>query len=333
MKLFNLVFAISGIGLSYIVHIGDFDNENNVTSYSLSSTKLFGGFNEDTRSYSSNIRFNLTNTSHVGNSMLAIYMYKDNESIAGHEIFYTSFTAKKGINSVNYTINFPNGFNYTNGMNFYFEVGTASGTNYGEYTCKIYPSPKEIVITENNKNNLRIEGYLAKIGDNKRYVERYNFSELSNYFTNDRYYRLLIDDFSFTNIGSDTKDINSATLEFSDSDNLFPFLPSVNNKKYIDLKIEYKQGIYHFSYSNKFYVNPETLQMSYEPRENFSLVEHFYLPRGKSEKFDGYIFTLNILNAGYTKTTLKYDISFNVGHSLIGDCINSDYCVIGGVRV
>lgn len=330
MKIFKLLI-LSAVMLSGMSFIDDMDEEE--TMYTMQSSELFGPIYEGSTSYNGSIYFTPTKAEHINiRCDIEIYMYDDGDEIYGHEIFYKRFTTQRGKNIVTYSLSFPGGF--SSPKNFHFFIATNYGDYISEYHCKIHPCPIKYKITENNKNNVVFDKYTAKVGKNGNISETYDYSNVLPYFTNDRYYRLMVNSMMIKYTSSNKYSYGSAYLYFDDPDNIFPHLEeNVNRKKHIELKCEMVGNYITFAYKNMMYVNPKNMQMSMTQKPGFLTCKYFYLPLGQEERFDGYIFTLTIHSSGVSKIELSYDIVFNTGYSLVGDCIDSDYCVVGGVRV
>lgn len=75
------------------------------------------------------------------------------------------------------------------------------------------------------------------------------------------------------------------------------------------------------------YVNKETLEMSFEPHENYVKTNHFYLPRNEFRKQGDYSFQFSFTDFGNCKSRFTFNFKFNALNNTIGDCINSEYCI------
>lgn len=76
------------------------------------------------------------------------------------------------------------------------------------------------------------------------------------------------------------------------------------------------------------YVNKETLEMSFEPHENYVKTKHFYLPRNGFRNQSNYNFQLSFIDFGNCRSRFTFNFKFNALTNTIGDCINSEYCII-----
>ena len=77
------------------------------------------------------------------------------------------------------------------------------------------------------------------------------------------------------------------------------------------------------------YVNPTSLEMSLVAKPGFVATPYFYLPKNKCEELLDQTFTIMVEEFGHGKTRFNWDIKYTNNHRLIGDCSNSDYCVVG----
>ena len=76
------------------------------------------------------------------------------------------------------------------------------------------------------------------------------------------------------------------------------------------------------------YVHPETLEMSFIPRDGFVATKYFYLPRNKTKQMLNQLFTLKMEKFGYGQINFSWDVRYINNRNLIGDCNDSDFCVV-----
>lgn len=161
--------------------------------------------------------------------------------------------------------------------------------------------------------------------------EKIKFDKTYDYFDVDNYYRLPLEDTFITYECGLLFPGCTAHLHFTDYLKVFPYLD--NDKEVptfdIPLKVNGKIGGVSFSFPSVMYVNPSTLDMSLEARPGFSATRYFYLPKNRSEELLDQTFYLAVKDFGYGKTSFTWPIKYTNNHHLIGDCSNSDYCVIG----
>ena len=172
---------------------------------------------------------------------------------------------------------------------------------------------------------------IINIGDGVRKRETYNFTDNSVVFLNDNYYEISLEgqkilynfykEFTYT----------SASLIFSDIDNLFKDINVLPGKKItVPLTIVQNNKELTFKFQNTFYVNPHTLHMSSKRKMGYVKTSRLYLPINKKEEIEGMKFQIVIKDAGCNKSTITLDVSYYSTRNLFGYCENSDYCITGG---
>lgn len=165
--------------------------------------------------------------------------------------------------------------------------------------------------------------------------DEYNFSDYLDYFLADTYFRLPIEQFNFAYKNKEGTDLeyDSANLIVNGGNQFFPGLNYDNGKAIIPLSIERNgYNLYELKYKNQLYVDKRLLIISTSPREGFVATNHFFFPVNHAKDLEGITFSFEILGAGYNKTNFIWDSSFLAVNPLIGDCQDSEYCIVGEVK-
>ena len=163
--------------------------------------------------------------------------------------------------------------------------------------------------------------------------EKYMFSDFLDYFNVDNYYRL---DLSRLKITYDCFAVfpgGNASLHFVDYNHLFPDLDDNSSVPEFDipLTISQKKTTICFDFPKIMYVNPKTLSMSLVAKPDYLTTKYFYLPVNKKEQLLDQLFTLRVTDFGYGKTSFNWNVRYLNNRGLVGDCTDSDYCVVGEV--
>lgn len=163
--------------------------------------------------------------------------------------------------------------------------------------------------------------------------ESFLFDGFIDYFNVDSYYRIDLNDLYLTYNSPKPFPISHGSLTFIDFNKLFPYLD--NNKPLPEFNIPIvateRYGKIHFSFEEIMYVNPRTLEMSFTARPGFELTRYFYLPINKCQDLMNQVFILKMSNFGHGKISFNWNMRYTNTRYLIGDCSNSDYCVVGEV--
>ena len=196
---------------------------------------------------------------------------------------------------------------------------TPETINAKEYTKNYFTKTYAIVDPDDGKN---------------KYAERIMFNKFIDYFNVNSYHRLSLTDFILTYTCDVPTTTGNAYLTFKDYNHVFKDLddggevPEVR----IPLTMTYKKnkGVL-FAFPSKMYVNPSSLDMSLDIKPGYKETRYFYLPINRRKDLLDQKFTLEVNDFGLNETSFSWDIYYTNNRDLIGDCSNSDYCVIGEV--
>ena len=220
------------------------------------------------------------------------------------------------------------------GFTCVIQVINSSNTVLQELSFDIKPIPK---------TTINVNDYLSSYCSFDRTIidpdrstrnpqERFMFDNFLDYFDVDNYYRLKLNNQKMTYACYKVFPGGKAYLHFIDNDHLFPDLDDKRKvpEVLIPLRIINDGGIY-FDFPTNMYVNPQSLSMSLEAKPGYKLTNYFYLPINSRSKLVDRKFTLVVKDFGHNKTNFNWDIYYTNTRDLIGDCANSDYCVVGEV--
>lgn len=161
--------------------------------------------------------------------------------------------------------------------------------------------------------------------------EKIRFDRTYDYFNVDSYYKLDLNDALITYECTLPCPTCIAHLHFTDFLRIFPYLDSDDAVPNVEIPlrvIQKKTGVC-FAFPSNMYVKPQTLEMSLIAKPGFTETSHFYLPKNRCEELMDQVFTIVAEEFGYAKTSFSWDMRYTNANRLIGDCSNSDYCVIG----
>ncbi len=161
--------------------------------------------------------------------------------------------------------------------------------------------------------------------------EKFKFDQALDYFNSDTYYRLSLEDVLITYECGLPFPGCIAHLHFVDYLKSFPYLDSENEVPTFDIPLRTitKNNRISFAFPQVMYVKPTTLEMSLEARPGFVSTSYFYLPKNRCEEILDQVFSVDVEEFGHGKTSFTWDMRYLNNQRLIGDCSNSDYCVIG----
>lgn len=200
------------------------------------------------------------------------------------------------------------------------------------YSFTIYPINKNKSINANNYKNKSFEveniAYEFTSMGVVNQKEVISFPDYKSYLDIDVYHKLTLDS---VKIETNQKDITyqEAYLRFFDHERLFPYIGHKDNAVTIPLTLVKKDNYWTFAYKNKMYVHPKTCQMSLNPRDGFVLTNNFYLPANQKAKVLENKFMVHIESFGVGLTDINWFLEYIAQLNLIGDCDDSEYCVVG----
>ncbi len=203
------------------------------------------------------------------------------------------------------------------------------------FNFNIYPKSSFAISSKDYKNkNYVISNRVIKLNGQEGISidETFSFKETMDYFSTDQYYRLNLDGIYFTYTCESSFAYSESFLTMEDVNDVFTGLINDEGDIKVPLAISYLNNNVYFTFRDTMYVSLSTLEMSLSPKEGYVQTEYFYLPRNKRNELDGYEFEIYTKNIGYNDTDVSIPLSFYSGRNMIGDCLDGEYCVIGGIR-
>lgn len=77
------------------------------------------------------------------------------------------------------------------------------------------------------------------------------------------------------------------------------------------------------------YVNPKTLYMSNYPKDGYVPSKNIYIPYEYFSELESIHMNVTLLSVGVHRTTFRFESVYYPTNNLIGECHNSDYCIVG----
>lgn len=220
-----------------------------------------------------------------------------------------------------------------NGIDCKVQIIDSSNKEIDGYTFSLKPITKDRINVDDYIRTAYSKQDIVVDPDNyeTKRTEQYRFSGFLDYFNEDNYYRLNLNKLRMTYSCPKTFPGCTAKLKFTDYNNVFPLINGgkLNTSFEIPLRYTYTSGSIWFDFPEQMYVNPKTLEMSLNARPEFRLTKYFYLPINKKDLLLDQTFSLEVTDFGYNKTSFSWDITYLNNRNLLGDCDNSDYCVVG----
>ena len=185
-----------------------------------------------------------------------------------------------------------------------------------------------------NPLNYRSSPYVIK--DRSFYLkdgdveESFLFDEYRDYVECDEYNRLLFGNLSFKYSYPSVLSYRSASVKFLDPENLFPDIQKDGDGyRYLSTNLLEREGRIYVDFPSLYY-DPITLIAN--DRGVGNKTKYLYVPKGKSKKLKNYEFIIEANGLGINKTSFSHCLETSISPFFLGDCIDADYCIIGGVK-
>ena len=223
------------------------------------------------------------------------------------------------------------------GITLKFEIlNKATRTVLRVYSATIYPledsSPSYIYLRSNPYQTSAI-GFYGDGESMKEAKEYFDFTGLNGFLDIDYYYRLTLQSFAFPYTSPFNLSYSAVNLKFQDRENLFPYLThDANSYINVPLSATKNNNKVNFSYKNKFYVNPQTLQISDLARQGFNLTSYFYLPINGKTAFNDTPITIDFVTFGKSQITASFSLTYVVDKTLVGVSDDGLNYVSGGSK-
>ena len=210
--------------------------------------------------------------------------------------------------------------NIVHSLTWNIKAITPETINAKDYTKNYFIKTNAVVDPDNSSN---------------KYPEKIMFNKFIDYFNVNSYHRLSLSDFILSYSCDLPTASGTAYLKFTDYNHVFKDLDDDQEVPQFSIPISmtYKRntGVL-FSFPSKMYVNPASLDMSLVVKPGYKETRYFYLPINRRGDLLDQKFTLEVNNFGLNETSFSWDIYYTNNRDLIGDCSNSDYCVVGEVN-
>ena len=231
------------------------------------------------------------------------------------------------------TYNYTYNNSYTRNQNKVFVRYTIDGSTYSDT-----PHIERNVLRPSYRNltgdsPITSNGTVAVIYGDMSYTTRnirHDFTNFVGYYVPNYYHKINLSDFKI-NVSSQDKPFFKCTPKLSITNYGGAFNDLFGNVDIasFDLKLVETQEGFTFALANDYYVNTLTLKMV----KNSSVLycaktNHIFFPRNSMQNQDKYgcYFTLN--NFGIDNDLVIHQFDVLANRDMIGDCINSKYCVI-----
>ena len=220
-----------------------------------------------------------------------------------------------------------------NGMMVTISIYNSEDTLYIEKSFTIYPIPSETV-DPTVVGSYQSKIISVKITSNKitNTSDSYTFTNIKSYFNNTIYYRLPIEEFLFTHVDAGELTYGNCYMSLIGYQRYFPALSHFLSTAKIPLKLVKKENGYGLDFANTLYVEKSTLKMTTSAREGYVATNNFYLPVNFRDELSDLKVYFVIEDLGISKLKMSWKTTCLMDNAFIGDCSDSEYCIVGGVK-
>ena len=160
--------------------------------------------------------------------------------------------------------------------------------------------------------------------------ERFLFDEYRDYVECDEYNRLLFGNLSFQYSYPTSLTYASASIKFLDSENLFSSIKKDGDGyRYLKVNLIEKEGRVTIDIPSLYY---DHITLIANDSGVGNKTRYLYVPKGKSKKLKNYEFIIEATGLGINKTSFSHCLETSISPYYLGDCLEGDYCIIGGVK-
>lgn len=221
------------------------------------------------------------------------------------------------------------------GMSVMVSLFNSGGSLIRDVSCFIYPRKKETINPTTYPGGVYTCPTTQAIFSGKTVdytLEQYTFTAIDDYLISDTYYRLHFEQFRFfTTLKEEDVTYQKANIRIFGMQEFFPALTFHKDSATIPLEVNYNDNELTLSLYGHLYVEPKLLILSDTPKTGYRTTDNFYFPINQRKEMLGSSFTFSIQGIGLNQSTFSWQSTLLAGSSLIGDCQNSEYCVVGEV--
>lgn len=209
------------------------------------------------------------------------------------------------------------------------------GVQYdGNYLVLLEKRIKKVTPSNINPLNYRSSSYVIK--DRSFYLnemdveESFLFDEYRDYVEVDEYNRLLFSKLTFKYSYPQKLKYDSCYIKFIDKENIFTSISKDGDGyRYIKANLVDDEGTIRLDTPDLYY---DPISLVPNDQKIGSKAKYLYVPKGKSKKLKDYEFIIDAHNLGINKTSFSHSLETSISPFFLGDCIDADYCIVGGIK-
>ncbi len=138
--------------------------------------------------------------------------------------------------------------------------------------------------------------------------------------------------FKFTYLGINSLQNLGGFIEIKNLTNVFYEIGKYENtSNFFPFELVENNGVVSFNMTNN-YVDPKTLEMSYYQKTNYIKTNNIYFPYTSFGEIEEVELVFHFNPMGLNRTSFNLKCMYYPTGVLLGDCSNSDYCIVGGLN-
>lgn len=194
---------------------------------------------------------------------------------------------------------------------------------------------EEYVITSDKQPTLEFNNFYYMVRGVIKNYEKYDFSTWDSLFLDEFYYRIDLEQVKFGYKSPAMKNklpqTAYAVITIYDPDNYFEHITQgiEGRKRFTLYAFSDENGTVSLVNDYTFYVDPNTFITYSTQVEGTVPTKYIYLPKYMYKQGLTFKYNIHFYDIGFNEIELDYTFSRQIDKRLVGNCVDSKYCVIG----
>lgn len=173
----------------------------------------------------------------------------------------------------------------------------------------------------------------TKIYKNEKWIsqkQRVSFDGFNDVYSPDYYHKFDPSELNIL-VNSSVRDCLQCESIVLSITNLNGYFGRFSNNKTVNFRLNLKDegnGVFSLYFAQDLYVHPRTLEMSPTKGDDFIKTKNLFFPRNQMREQEDYKIGIQFEGFGNDSITFAYVFSCKALLNTMGDCYNSEYCII-----
>lgn len=187
-----------------------------------------------------------------------------------------------------------------------------------------------IYLNESNFEHITNNNVLSFMNGKFEYTSvMYDFEGFEPTYYPNQYHNIKLDQLTITLSNNYfPKLFSSGYLYLTNNNEVFNDMPLNGSNLRVPITFEKSlNNTYHLCLRDVYYINPDTYLMSSTKKDGFLETKYIYFPNSEMNELQNYKARILLLDFGVEHSRVIYEFSFKSLFSLLGNCIDSEYCI------